>query len=120
MADGPNNNGFNLWSTGGKVYAGFLAGGDGNNTGGNVLYTEFDSGSLTIQAAVPLPAAAWLLFPESAPWARRRAAASSHFRRILRFFRQTARVLPARAVAALRDGEREPSRRDNALARHRF
>lgn len=59
-AAGPNNNGFNLWASGGHVYAGFLAGSNGNNTGGGILYREFDGGTLTV-APVPLPAAAWLL-----------------------------------------------------------
>jgi hypothetical protein len=58
MAAGPNNNGFNIWSSGGSVYAGFLAGNP--NTGAGILYSEFDSGTFTV-TPVPLPAAAWLL-----------------------------------------------------------
>src|SRR5580692_11778519 len=53
MAAGPNNNGFNIWSSGGSVYAGFLAGNP--NTGTAILYNEFDGGSLTV-TPVPLPA----------------------------------------------------------------
>lgn len=49
---GPNNTGFNLWSSGGMIYAGFLA---GNNN-----YNEFDNGTLTVNP-VPLPPAAELL-----------------------------------------------------------
>jgi hypothetical protein len=58
MAAGPNNNGFNIWSSGGSVYAGFLAGNP--NTGTSILYSQFDGGTLTV-TPVPLPAAAWLL-----------------------------------------------------------
>jgi hypothetical protein len=58
MAAGPNNNGFNIWSSGGSVYAGFLAGNP--NTGASILYSQFDGGTLTV-TPVPLPAAAWLL-----------------------------------------------------------
>jgi hypothetical protein len=32
----------------------------GNDNGGNILYNEFDNGTLTVEP-VPLPAAAWLL-----------------------------------------------------------
>ena len=58
MAAGPNDNGFNIWASGGAVYAGFLAG--NANTGNSILYTQFNGGTLTV-TPVPLPAAAWLL-----------------------------------------------------------
>jgi len=58
MAAGPNDNGFNIWASGGTVYAGFLAG--NANTGTSSLYSQFNGGTLTV-TPVPLPAAAWLL-----------------------------------------------------------
>jgi len=58
MAAGPNNNGFNIWSSGGTIYAGFLAGNP--NTGSGILYTQFNGGTLTA-TPVPLPAALPLL-----------------------------------------------------------
>ena len=59
MASGPNDNGFNIWSSGGTVYAGFLAGKPQTAGAGN-LYTEFDGGTLSV-TPVPLPAALPLL-----------------------------------------------------------
>jgi hypothetical protein len=57
LVSGPNDVGFNIWFSGGNVYAGFLAGDNG-------IYNEFDGGSFTAEATgneaglgtTPLPA----------------------------------------------------------------
>ena len=57
-----NGSGFNIWYSGGSLYAGFLGGpASANGTGSGILYTQFDGGSLTVTPApVPLPGSAWL------------------------------------------------------------
>ena len=50
---GTASTGFNIWYSGGSLYAGFLA--------GNSNYNQFDGGTLTVTpSAVPLPASLWL------------------------------------------------------------
>ena len=55
------HDGFNIWSQGGALFAGFFAGDTNPNTTPGILYQEYDGGSLAIGSAdlpsTPLPAA---------------------------------------------------------------